>query len=532
MTTKTQHRAPFGGFVSLSVMAIIVLITYACYGLTVRATLEHRTAAAYADRAQLELCADSAEAYLLASLQPVSELPAEAARTSVANRGTRDESDEKKFAMIPVGGTIDSARRSHFTIVGHRIDEGRVVLQYGPTRESSKLSLWAVADWERKKAGSGVAALTMLPGVDVNLAANIVSFLTGKPVESLNMESGRAPLVGVPPAIPTRTPLPIEPTEQWRGASLDELLRVRDVTAFRLYGGDRNANGLISPRESEAGEMERQEGPQSALRGGLADAGPLASYLTAYSAEGNNNRFGEPRINLNHSDLVVLEKDLAARLPAKWVRFIMAYRQCGAGTSNSGSGASSPCYITSVYDLIDAEVTPPDSGRSLQSPFQSDRAALRGYLMRLVDEVTVDARRTIPGRIDINTAPEAVLRTIPEVDEELVERIVAVRGKQQSDASNARYHPAWLAAEGWIDVSWLRQLEPYITCGGDVYRAQVVSYYAPGEEFGERGTARTLGPYFLRREILMDASEGEPLVIARRDLTSLGRGYAAEVLAP
>jgi hypothetical protein len=64
----------------------------------------------------------------------------------------------------------------------------------------------------------------------------------------------------------------------------------------------------------------------------------------------------------------------------------------------------------------------------------------------------------------------------------------------------------------------MRTLDPYITAGGDVYRAHVIGYFDEG------------GPD-CRLEAVFDATENPVKVTFLRDLTDLGQGYPRRLLA-
>ena len=102
------------GFVAIAVMIVIVLITYACYQFVAAALSEHQATAGRADRAQLELCVDSAEQFLLAEL-----------RSLKYDRGAslmRDtQLPEERYANVAVGGDPTSSRQSRFTVVGRTV---------------------------------------------------------------------------------------------------------------------------------------------------------------------------------------------------------------------------------------------------------------------------------------------------------------------------------------------------------------------------------------------------------------------------
>lgn len=484
------------GFVSLAVTVVILLITYACYRFAENAVSEHRSADAQAERMQLEAAADSAEALILAQL---ADRDAES-MTPTSDRLTL--LDENPYVNQQVGGYGGSTRVPHFTVIGLASDaEGRWQHQYGPVNESARLSISILPLWEQQQPGSSLAALMQLPGIDPEVAESLVRRL-------VEQQSGYLRRSGL-------------------RYTLDQLLEVPGLTRELLYGDDRNFNGLASPLELPLGPSVGQ----TFSTYGVGDAAPWAALLTPYSAERNVNQSGQPRINLNLADLTELRRQLQERLPAAWVDFIIAYRTYGPAVAPppiAGSAAVGP--IASVYDLIGAEVrSGPDADAPLvPNPFPASRAAYRDYLFSLVDETTVDPRPIIPGRVNINLAPTAVLRGIPGVDSELVNRIALARERSESTPGSQRRLAAWLVAEGWIEPVWMRELAPYITAGGDVFHAQIVAFLAPGEE--QPDFASTARSPFVRRAVVVDATGPAPRVAVRRDLSNLGRGFSREAL--
>jgi type II secretory pathway component PulK len=115
--------------------------------------------------------------------------------------------------------------------------------------------------------------------------------------------------------------------------SLDELLLVSGVTPRLLYGEDANRNGVLDPNEDD-GELSYPSDDSN----GTLDRGWLP-YLTLYSRESNTDNAGQPRVNLNNSDLSALYDELSqdpdfGEEPA---RFIVAYRLFGPASANQNS---------------------------------------------------------------------------------------------------------------------------------------------------------------------------------------------------
>jgi DNA uptake protein ComE-like DNA-binding protein len=111
--------------------------------------------------------------------------------------------------------------------------------------------------------------------------------------------------------------------------SLEELLLVKGVTPQLLLGNDQNRNGVLDPEEDDGS--------------GTLDRG-WSAYLTVYSREQNVDSQGNPRINVNDSDLNTLSTNLTNAVGQDLSNFILAYRLYGpaAATTPGRSGTGSP----------------------------------------------------------------------------------------------------------------------------------------------------------------------------------------------
>jgi type II secretory pathway component PulK len=153
------------------------------------------------------------------------------------------------------------------------------------------------------------------------------------------------------------------------------------------------------------------------------------------------------------------------------------------------------------------------------SPFSDDILAMAGYLPTLLDSVSVNRSAWVPGRININQAPWSILANIPGMSPEIADQIIANR--EMSDAAeesdpNRRFE-TWILTSGIVTLQEMRTLTPFITAGGDVYRAQIVGYF-------EDGAASS------RAEVVIDATQSTPRILFWRDISHLGRGHALETL--
>jgi type II secretory pathway component PulK len=172
--------------------------------------------------------------------------------------------------------------------------------------------------------------------------------------------------------------------------------------------------------------------------------------------------------------------------------------------------------VGSLFELIGAQVSiPGQNGQSTtyDSPL-NDAGQLRQLLPLLLDKTTTETDGEIPARVNVNTAPRAVLATLPGLEDGDVQTILDHRPTPSTtDAPDPIFQtPAWLITEASFPSSKLQALEKYITTRSQVYRVQSVGYFDGG------------GPT-VRLEAIIDTNAGRPRLIAWRDLTELGKGY-------
>ncbi|MCA9126414.1 MAG: general secretion pathway protein GspK [Planctomycetales bacterium] len=356
--------------------------------------------------------------------------------------------------------------------------------------------------------------------------------------------------------------------------SVEQLLLVRGVTPQLLFGYDVNRNGVLDDAESQQmGMMGNVSGSSAGIASGVDNVGPPAlgwsQYLTVYSMEKNVDQFGEPRININASDdMQQLYDDLLAALGDETAAsFIVAYRYAGApggdGTSPlmalatmaaaesseidgalgaqlqslqaasgdnqaNGQAQTQPWSLDAfstfdltqagsvtfgqVLDLFDATVTVQQGNAQVvySSPFGSLPGEMALAMPLLMDSLTTVDAPGIPGRINIMTCPQEILYGIPGLPDEKVQMILEAR--VDGSESETRKHETWLAVESILTMSEMRALLPLITCGGDVYKAQVVGYM--------EGSAA-----FSRLEAIVSGVGDVPEILFFRRLDNHERGF-------
>jgi DNA uptake protein ComE-like DNA-binding protein len=238
-------------------------------------------------------------------------------------------------------------------------------------------------------------------------------------------------------------------------------------------------------------------------------------------------------------DLEKLYDELVPTVGSDWATFIIAYRQSGPydgeeeGKVASGEldfNQAGQTKISQILDLIGKKTQVRFSGSNqpvvLASPFPAELVPMSMYMHKLMDNLTVTTGAVIPGRININQAPRAILMGIPGITEEMVDQILDTRPADPSTAGdNANLtHETWLLTEGVLlneegqpDVTKMKTLMPFCCAGGDVFRAQIIGYFQGG------GSSS-------RVEVVFDNTEAVPRVVFWRDLSHLGRGFNLETL--
>ena len=65
---------------------------------------------------------------------------------------------------------------------------------------------------------------------------------------------------------------------------------------------------------------------------------------------------------------------------------------------------------------------------------------------------------------------------IPGIDKALSEQIATSRSTSSKSDGKHEKHPCWLFTENLVNLDKMKELFPYLTVGGDVYRTQIVAF--------------------------------------------------------
>ncbi|MGB7347049.1 MAG: type II secretion system protein GspK [Pirellulaceae bacterium] len=528
-----------GGFFLVLVLIVIVIATMAVQSFTGLMVAFDKSAYLSGDLVQARVAAESGSEVARLILSNTPEMRFDAG--GIYNNGNL-------FQAIPVSMGIDGNTPCNFSVVAPSLNEyGQLAgLRFGLQNESARLNIntlpiieantealtailsltsEASADPSAEPVASDNLAFSMLmslPGMTEDTAAAILDWLDEdeEPREPNGCEADYYAGLTTRYA-PTNGPL----------LSVEELLLVRGVTPSLLFGADSNRNGILDPDEQQRFSVT------------VDTPGALgwAQYLTIHGGEASKTFAGALRVNVNKDDLESLYEELATALGDETMAsYIVAFRIAGQSTvdptaaannNNTQSGGDwsadlldqldlsggGGTKLNQILDLIGSTVTvgQGDQARSYNSPFADNPIAMALYLPIIMDALTTQEGFFMPGRLNINECPAELLYGLSLLTEEQVQAIIESREIDAEDPN--RRHETWLMTEGIVTLQEMRTLVPLLTCGGDVYRAQIVGYF-------EKGGASH------RSEYIIDATTVNPKVVFWRDLTHLGRGFDLSVL--
>ncbi len=452
----------------------------------------------------------------------------EALKQELASAHTlRSQSSDPTLQQSLYGGVLvfEDQRQGwtgRFSVVTPLPGEEAPAVRFGVTNESAKLNLPALIAWDEKQPGVARNALLQLPQMTNELADSLLDWIDSD-IQPREFGSEVDYYAGLDPPYEPRNGV-IE--------TMEEMLLVRGVTRALLLGNDGNRNGVFEP--IELADVEGNDGSSSTI----AEASQSASmphqgwsgWLTLFSAEANLNPDGQPKTNLNENDLRTLHADLLKHFEQPVADFVVLYRQFGTSTDTSTATGTSGTIdwnlepkhrFTSELDIAGARVSATFAGKKestmVASPLGGEKGDFDQWLPKWLDYVTLNSAKVIPGRININLAPQEVLAGIPGLEDADVDAIVSRRSTGSSSSGESRKHATWLLTEDILPLDKMKPLLQYVTAGGDVYRGQVIGHFDDGG-------------FQARVELVVDASVKPPRIAQWRDLGHQGRAYPESLL--
>ena len=540
---RTEPPPARRGSILVIVLVVVALLSLGAYTFSEMMMIEAEATGMYGRQVQTRAMADS-------GVELVSALLGD----SLDPRDIGLYHDPDQFRAVTVIDGDNPALSGRFSVVAPiEADPNYRQIRFGLIDESARINLNAIlsmqldtTDFELDTVtddGTEDLDLPMelaqrevlmgLPGMTEEIADCILDWIDDDDdVRELGAELDYYDGLGVPYS-PRNGPI----------TSLDELLKIKGIDSWLLYGEDANRNGLLDPNEDD-GEAR----PPDDDADGILTLG-WSSLLTTTAREVNLRADGEERLNVNQGLLTELYDAIVEEFDEDTAKFVVAYRMYGStedpetgdwpvpepedpvtkGELNLARGYRRE--IRSVYELVGITVTANEEGENgaetytYESPWAGDPGSMESYLPDLMDVLSVSDDPYIDGRINVNQARREVLLGVPGMTEELVDEILAARavdsktGEPSPELQEQRATAGWLVTEGLVELETMRLLDPFLTSRGAVFRMQVIGHFDAG------------GP-FTRLEAVIDATGELPKVTFARDLTQLGKGYSYQVLIP
>lgn len=253
--------------------------------------------------------------------------------------------------------------------------------------------------------------------------------------------------------------------------SVEELRMLNGATEELLYGEDTNANGILDPNEDDGDQSPPFDNGDGKLDFGIME------YVTVFSREGTLQTNGEPRLIL----------------PAL-----------------AGQGQARQTALTAIQEYFQENIGE-DTFDSLRQAFNAATNMVDFYIrsdsnldeFAQYDDILTISTNAVEGLINVNTASADVLFTLPGLEWNDAESLVAWRNN----------NPDSLTSVGWItevledDVA--RRIGGLITDKGFQYTADISAVGRNG-----RGYRRT--------RMVFDISEDAPKIVYRREMSRSG----------
>ncbi len=366
---------------------------------------------------------------------------------------------------VPVGD-------AHFWLIGRPVDYQAQPDEvfFGLVDEGSKLNLNTVS----------ADSLMLLTNMTLELAANIVDWRNTNGTTSANGDGPTIYSQFQPSYLCKNSPF----------ETIDELRLVYPTDMGTLVGEDFNRNGVLDPSEMDTN------------RNGMVDPGIL-EYVTVYSREPNTLASGGQKLNVrslssgNQQLLSLLQTNLAAGRAAQVMRALGLVSAGGGGPRPPGGGGGG----SNVTQTIT---------RIFASPLAFFRASgmTADEFATIATNITVASGNYIEGRVNINTAPAAVLACVPGLNGDLAQQIVNYRLQNLDKLTSI----AWIVdALGQNNSTALSTVQ-----GGDYLTTQSYQFTADIAALGPFGRG------YRRVKYVFDLSTGTAQIIYRQDLSHLG----------
>jgi len=343
----------------------------------------------------------------------------------------------------------------YFWILRSNLESDRE-FDYGLINESNKINLNSASQ----------EMLQRLPGMTAELAASIIDWrdsdsevTTGGAEDEYYLLQSNA--------------------YHCKNASLEtvnEILLIKGASEELLYGEDTNLNGVLDDCENDGDLSDPPDNQNGRLDAGFYD------YVTVYSVEANVDSQGSARVNINSATARGdLRNTLQKAVSEERALEIM------------GLVPTTPDY-TNIIDFY---------FRTSMKPEEFSQVA---------DLLTTSDQQTLPGLVNVNTAPKAVLLCLPGLEESDVEALLSYRSANSDKLTSI----AWVAQA--LDREKAVGIGSYITIRSSQYSADIVCLSGNGRAYK-------------RYKAVIDTQETPPRVVYWKTLTRFGWPLDPQIVA-
>ena len=515
LQNATSHRT---GSVLLMVLAVVAMLSLAAWTFCDLMVTETGAVSAYSRGIEQRLLVDSGIDWTRARLNrrhrvEAAEISSDGFQNPLAAGSIGADHPDITSAWTSV---TTNAARGEFSIVHHLIDSNNFETKRGPFNLSGLINVNALKQIEQRYGRDAARRfLLALPTMTSTAADQILA--QDKPF-----------------------------------TTLEDINQLAGIDEREVFGEDIDNDFQLGPNEDSNGNRRLDVG--------------WGAYLTTVGGESTVRPDGSKKINVNQDDLAALFDQLQPKFGPEFARYVIAFRMHGAlsdwslvstqpsreqlkqdaiergrrqlgelperpgdgqlpnaskqsnpGTASERGGlnlAVGPVFrIESLVDLFGTSVRALVDGQDtiIASPWSNDANTLVYQLPRLNRDLTLSDDLVITGRINILHAPLAVLMSIPDVNWRIANAIIAGRQQEYDQPDSI----GWLLDRRIVTHQELRRMAPFITVGGDYFRAVVVGQLDPisGQHKRRRRSVAAA-------RISIDATDAVPRLMTFHELTS------------
>ncbi|MBI2933085.1 MAG: general secretion pathway protein GspK [Planctomycetes bacterium] len=280
--------------------------------------------------------------------------------------------------------------------------------------------------------------------------------------------------------------------------TVEELLLVKGVTPEVLYGEDVNGNGVLDPAEDDADKNLPNDNAD-----GILDPG-LIAVMTVWSYDRNAQADGTPRVNINTASVEELRDALGDVLSPRQISDIPLRRPAVAAVVRA-PGFRSGADLMNIPGVSPPGIDPPQ-------------------YRQVADRVTVADAETIPGLVNVNTAPRRVLEAVSGWVSEDVAAVLDYRTQSDLDLSNV----GWLTQV--LSIEKAQAAAPWLTVRAQQFRMDALGRAGPKSTLEASSTVLETDfvspPRVMKRFLaVFDKAAAPPRLVYWKDVSGQGMPY-------